>query len=65
MKDFSKCGLTCPLILTEVIIKLINEVFELQLPERFYYGIIETPEGKFEMRRGYILGMANYMFSLI
>jgi hypothetical protein len=68
MKDFSKCGLTCP--------KWILEETLLQVQSRLDFNIITDLYNKinvyddklkenFELKRGYILGMANFLFTLI
>lgn len=71
MKDFSKCGLTCPQVLLTTTLKVLNE----HLPEQskitypdFYERIfvqLEKGEKYVKANRGYILGMANFLFTLV
>lgn len=65
MKDFSKCGLTCPQNLLKILIQCLNEAFDFNLPENFYSVILETDDGSYDTKRGYILGMANNAMTLI
>jgi len=66
MKDFTKCGLSCPQELTRIVIKVINECYNLHLPENFYRVLLlDENDNTLECKRGYVLGMFNYGFTLI
>jgi len=64
-KDISKCGLTTPQELINLTVKTVSDYFDLGLPSKFYEVQLMVDDYYRQTKRGYILGMANYTFSLI
>lgn len=67
MKDFKKCGLTAHPKLLKETLSIIKK--ELDLPwinENLYTNIQIMIDGEIHVsKRGYVLGMANYLFTII
>jgi len=65
MKDFKKCGLTCPPRLLKETLSIIKEKIPWII-EDLYDNIYLTVDNiRLKTKRGYILGMANYLFTFI
>jgi len=69
MKDFSKCGLTCPHELLEVLLEAIDdrlpEELKINCPKFYSNTELWVDDEIVRPKRGYILGMANFLFTLV